>query len=58
MTYVYVCVCVCVYMCMCRDSAVGIATRYGLDGRGIEILLERDFPHPFRPALGPIQSPV
>ena len=34
---------------MGRDSAVGIATRYGLDGPG------RDFPHPSRPALGPTQ---
>jgi hypothetical protein len=30
----YVCVCVCV--CRSRESAVGIATRYGLDGPGIE----------------------
>ena len=43
---------------MGRDSAVGIATRYGLDGPGIESRLGRDFPHRFRPALGPTQSPV
>ena len=34
------------------DSAVGIATRYGLDGPGIESRWGRDFPHPSRPALG------
>ena len=41
-----------------RDSAVGIATRYGLDGPGIESQWGRDFPHPSRPALGPTQPPV
>jgi hypothetical protein len=41
-----------------RDSSVGIATRYGLDGTGIEPLCGRNFPHPFRPALGPTQSPL
>jgi hypothetical protein len=35
-----------------RDSSVGIATRYGLDDPGIESRWRRDFPHPFRPALG------
>jgi len=28
-----------------RDSSVGIATRYALDGPGIESLWVRDFPH-------------
>jgi len=28
-----------------RDSSVGIATRYGLDGPGIESRWEGDFPH-------------
>jgi hypothetical protein len=28
-----------------RESSVGIATRYGMDGPGME------FPQPFRPAL-------
>jgi hypothetical protein len=37
-----------------RDSSVGIATRYGLDSPGIESRWGRDFPHPSRPALGPI----
>ena len=37
-----------------RDSSVGIATCYGLDGPG----WGRDFPHLSRPALGPTQPPV
>ena len=38
-----------------RDSSVGIATRYGLDGPGIESQWTgRDFSHPSRSALGPI----
>ena len=40
------------------DSSVGIATRYGLDGPGIESRWGRDFPHLSRPALGPILPPV
>jgi len=35
-----------------RDSSVGIATRYELEGQGIESRWVRDLPHPFRPALG------
>jgi hypothetical protein len=35
-----------------QDSVVGIATRYGLDGPGIEFRWGRDFPYPSRPALG------
>ena len=45
-----------------RDSSVGIATRYGLDGPGIESRGGgggRDFPQPYRPALGgPSQPPI
>jgi hypothetical protein len=41
-----------------RDSSVGKATRYGLDGPGIESRWKRDFPHPSRPALGPTQLPI
>jgi hypothetical protein len=37
-----------------RDSSVGIAIRYGLDGPGIESLWIRDFPHTSRTVLGPI----
>jgi len=36
-----------------RDSSLSIATRYGLDGLGIESRWGWDFPHPSRPALGP-----
>jgi hypothetical protein len=43
---------------MGRDSLVGIATRYQLNGSGLESRWERDFPHPSRTALEPSQSPV
>jgi hypothetical protein len=44
---------------VCRVSAVGIATRYGLDGPGIESRWGGgDFPHRSRPALGPTQPPI
>ena len=39
-------------------SSVSIATRYGLDGPGIESRCRRDFLHVSRPALGPTQPPV
>ena len=41
-----------------RDSSVGIATHYGLDGPGIECRWERDFPHLSRQTLRPIQLPI
>jgi hypothetical protein len=41
-----------------RDSSVGIVTRYGLDGSGIESTWGRAFPHPSRPSLGPTQPPI
>jgi hypothetical protein len=41
-----------------RDSSVGIAIRYGLDGPGIEFPCGRDFPHPSRQVMGPIQPRV
>jgi hypothetical protein len=37
---------------MGRDNVVGIATRYELDGPGIESRWGRDFQHPSRPAPG------
>ena len=40
------------------DSSVGIATRYELDGPGIEFRWGRDFPHLSRPALGSTQPPT
>jgi hypothetical protein len=40
------------------DSSVSIATGYRLGGPGIESWCGRDFPHLFRPALGPTQPPV
>jgi hypothetical protein len=41
-----------------RDSSVGIAIRYGLDGPGIESRWGRDFPRPSVPVLGPTQLPI
>jgi hypothetical protein len=41
---------------MYRDSAVGIATRYGLDGPGIKSLWWRNSPNLFRPTLGATQG--
>ena len=46
------------YKAVGRDSSVGIATRYGLDGPGIEYRRGREFPHLSRPALGPTQPPM
>ena len=40
------------------ESSVGIATRHGLDGPGIESRWRRDFPHLSRPAPEPTQPPV
>ena len=46
------------YCFMVRDSAIVIATRYGLHGPGTKSWRERGFPLPSRTALGPIQSTV
>jgi hypothetical protein len=43
---------------MGRDSAVGIATHYGLDSPGIESRWQRDFLNPSRPARGTTPSHV
>ena len=43
---------------MGRDNRVRIATRYGLEGPGVESRWGLDFPHPSRPALGPTQPPM
>ena len=45
--------------CQCGPgSSAGIATRYGLDGPGIESRWGRNFPHLSRTSLGSIQPPV
>jgi hypothetical protein len=41
-----------------RDGVVGIATRYWLEGPGIESRWGRDFPHLSRPVMRPTQPPV
>jgi len=41
-----------------RDSSVGVATRYGLDGPGIESRLGRDLPHMSRPAVVLTRPPI
>jgi hypothetical protein len=41
-----------------RDSAVSVATRYGLDGPGIDSLWGREFPQTSITALGPTQPPI
>jgi hypothetical protein len=41
-----------------RDSSVGIVTRYGLDGPGIESVWGRDCPHPLRLALELTHPPI
>jgi hypothetical protein len=43
---------------MGRDSSVGIATRYCLDGPKMEYRWWQDFPRPARPALGSTQPPI
>jgi hypothetical protein len=46
------------YSTIGRDSSVGIATRYRLDGPGSSPGGGRDFPHHSKPILGPTQLPV
>ena len=40
---------------MARDSSVDIATRYGLDGTGIESRWGQYFPHPSDRNWGPLR---
>jgi hypothetical protein len=37
---------------MLRDNLVGIATRYRLDGKGMEPRWGQNIPHPFQTVLG------
>jgi hypothetical protein len=41
-----------------RDNAVGMATRNGLDGPGIESRLGQELSHSSRPALRSTQPPI
>ena len=41
-----------------RSAIAGIATRYGLDGPGIQFRCERDFPHSSRSSLESTQPSV
>jgi len=41
-----------------NSPSIGIATCYGLDGPGIESRWGREFPHPPRPDLRPLQPPI
>ena len=41
-----------------RDNSVGIATRYRLDGPGIQCRWGQDFPHPSTLTLWPSQPPI
>ena len=50
--YIYICIYIYTHAHKGRDSSVGIATRYELNGPGIESRWGRDIPHPSRPALG------
>ena len=48
-------VCIIYLFIVGRDSSVGIATRYGLEGPGIESRRERDFLNSARLGLGPAE---
>jgi hypothetical protein len=41
-----------------NHHVVSIATRYGLNGPGIESWRQRDFPHLSKPALEPTHPPI
>ena len=42
----------------CPGSSIGIPTRYGVNVQGIEYRWRRDFPHPSKLTLTPIEHPV
>jgi len=46
------------YILLDWNNVVGIGTRYGLDGPGIESWWGRGFLHMFRPVLWPTQPPA
>ena len=50
-------ICICAICFVWPGSSVGIATRYGLDGPGIESRWD-EILRPSRPTLGPTQPPV
>jgi hypothetical protein len=43
----------CISVCVGRDSVVSTATRYGIDGPGIECRWGRDLSPPCTPIMGP-----
>ena len=47
-----------VYLIVLPKNVISIATRYWMDGPGIESRCGRIFPHPSRPALWLTQPPV
>jgi hypothetical protein len=48
----------CTRLIVGRDGVVGVETRYGLEGTGMESPWGRDFPHASRPALESAQPPI
>jgi len=47
-----------IYCLVSRDSVISIATRYGLEGLGVESRWMGDFPCSSKPTHGPTQPPV
>jgi len=48
----------CILVLVGRDSSVGIANRYGMDGQRIKSRWGREFPPLSRPALEPTLPPI